>query len=88
MGLAPIAHDRGTLRGKRAIGGGRRLLRYVMFQTALVAAHHNSVLKAFADHQRAAGKTYKVIITAEARKFVTKANALCKSRQYWGSQPI
>lgn len=30
-GLAPIAHDSGAMRGKRAIGGGRRLLRHVLF---------------------------------------------------------
>ena len=30
-GLAPVAHDSGTLRGKRAIAGGRRALRQVMF---------------------------------------------------------
>jgi transposase len=30
-GLAPIAHDSVALRGKRAICGGRCLLRYVMF---------------------------------------------------------
>ncbi|MFC6688101.1 IS110 family transposase [Jhaorihella thermophila] len=86
-GLAPIAHDSGTLRGKRAIGGGRRLLRHVMFQAALVAAHHNPVLKAFADRLRAAGKSHKVIITAVARKLVTIANALCKMRRKWAPQP-
>ena len=47
-GLAPIAreiaHDSGALRGKRATGGGRHLLRHVMFQAALVARHHNLVL--------------------------------------------
>ncbi|TMV09188.1 IS110 family transposase [Ruegeria sediminis] len=87
-GLAPIAHDSGTLRGKRAIGGGRRLLRHVMFQAALVAAHHNPALKVFADRLRAAGKPHKAIITAVARKLVTMANALCKSRQCWGSQRV
>jgi transposase len=85
-GLAPIAHDSGTLRGKRAIGGGRRLLRHVMFQAALVAAHHNPVLTAFADRLRKAGKPHKVIITAVARKLVTVANALCKSRKTWAPQ--
>lgn len=30
-GLAPVAHDSGTLRGKRAIARGRRALRHVMF---------------------------------------------------------
>ena len=61
-GLAPVAHDSGTLRGKRAIAGGRRTLRHVMFQTALVAAHHNPDLKSFADRLRKAGKPHKVII--------------------------
>lgn len=86
-GLAPIAHDSGAMRGKRAIAGGRRSLRHVLFQAALVASHHNPVLTAFADRLRAAGKPHKVIITAVARKLVTIANALCKSRQSWASQP-
>ena len=54
-----------------------------MFQAALVAAHHNPSLKSFADRLREAGKPHKVIITAVARKLVTIANALCKSRQKW-----
>lgn len=82
-GLAPIAHDSGAMHGKRAIGGGRRALRHVMFQAALVASHHNPMLKHFADRLRAAGKPHKVIITAVARKLVTVANALCKSGQKW-----
>jgi transposase len=82
-GLAPVAHDSGTLRGKRTIAGGRRALRHVMFQAALVAAHHNPSLRSFADRLRKAGKPHKVIITAVARKLVTIANALCKNRQKW-----
>ena len=86
-GLAPIAHDSGALRGKRAIGGGRRQLRHVLFQAALVAAHHNPVLKTFADRLRKAGKPHKLIVTAVARKLVTIANALCRSGQSWKYQP-
>jgi transposase len=82
-GLAPIAHDSGALRGRRAIGGGRRLLRHVLFQAALVASYHNPVLRPFADRLRAAGKPHKLVVTAVARKLVTIANALCKSRQNW-----
>lgn len=82
-GLAPVAHDSGTFRGKRAIAGGRRALRHVMFQAALVAAHHNPNLRSFANRLRKAGKPHKVIITAVARKLVTIANALCKIRQKW-----
>ena len=83
VGLAPVAQDSGTLRGKRTIAGGRRTLRHVMFQAALVAAHHNPSMKAFADRLRKAGKPHKVIITAVARKLVNLADALCKSRQKW-----
>lgn len=87
-GLAPIAHDSGALRGKRAIGGGRHLLRHVMFKAALVASHHNPVLKPFADRLCAAGKPHKVVITAVARKLVTIVNALVKSGQKWSAQPV
>lgn len=83
VGLAPVAQDSGTLRGKRTIAGGRRALRHVMFQAALVAAHHNLSMKAFADRLRKAGKPHNVIITAVARKLVNLANALRKSRQKW-----
>ena len=85
-GLAPIAHDSGAMRGKRAIGGGRRALRHVLFQAALVASHHNPRLTAFAGRLRERGKPHKVIIIAVARKLVTIANALCKSRQMWDDQ--
>jgi transposase len=84
-GLAPIAHDSGAMRGKRAIGGGRRALRHVLFQAALVASHHNPRLTAFADRLRERGKPHKVIIIAVARKLVTIANAMCKSRQIWAN---
>jgi len=82
-GLAPVAHDSGTLRGNRAIAGGRRPLRHVMFQAALVAANHNPSLKSFAERLRKAVKPHKVVIIAIARKFVTIANDPCKSRQKW-----
>lgn len=82
-GLAPVAQESGTLRGKRAIAGGRRALRHVMFQAALVASHHNPTLKAFADRLRRAGKPHNVIVTAVARKLLIIANALCKRRQEW-----
>jgi len=73
------------MRGKRAVGGGRRLLRHVMYQAALVASYHNPALKPFTDRLRKAGKPHKVVITAVAKKLVTIANALCKARQTWAS---
>ncbi|MBM2295034.1 IS110 family transposase [Sulfitobacter pseudonitzschiae] len=87
-GLAPIAHDSGAMRSKRAIGGGRKLLRHVMFQAALVASHHNPDLKVFAKRLRTAGKPHKVVITSVARKLVTIVNALVKSGQKWSIQTV
>ncbi|MDO8883155.1 MAG: hypothetical protein U0934_09415 [Pseudotabrizicola sp.] len=75
----------GTISGEEAaaLTGGHRALRHVMFQAALVAAHHNPSLKSCADHLCKAGKPHKVIITALSTKLVTIANALCKGRQKW-----
>ncbi|MDR7127560.1 hypothetical protein J2X53_004410 [Pseudorhodobacter sp. 4114] len=42
-GLAPVPHDSGTMRGRRAIAGGRRALRHVLYQAALAATCHNPV---------------------------------------------
>src|SRR3546814_8855376 len=50
---------------------------------ALDAAHHNPTMKTFADRLRNAGKPHKVIIIAIARKQITLANALSKTRQKW-----
>lgn len=82
-GVAPVAQGSGPLRGKRAIAGGRPALRHVMFQAALVAAHHNPGLRSFAHRFRKAGKPHKAIISAVARTLVTLANALCRNRQKW-----
>lgn len=82
-GLAPVTHDNRTFCGKRVIAGGRLALRPVTFLAALVAAHHNPSLKSFSDRHRKPKKPHKAIITAVARKLVTIANALCKSRQKW-----
>ncbi len=85
-GLAPVARDSGQMRGKRMIGGGRRALRCVLYQAALVASIHNADLKLFADRLRKEGKPHKVVVTAVARKLVVIANALCKSRRPWAPQ--
>ncbi|WP_349813536.1 transposase [Pseudosulfitobacter pseudonitzschiae] len=47
-GLTSGAHVSGTHRAKRAIAGGRRAMRHLMFRAALVAAHHNPSLISFA----------------------------------------
>ena len=57
------------------IGGGRRALRQVLHQAALVASIRNKDLKLFADRLRKEGKPHKVVAAAVARKLVAVGNA-------------
>lgn len=84
-GLAPISRDSGALKGRRMIAGGRRDLRQALFQAALAATLHNPMLKTAALRLREKGKPHKVIIIAIARRLVTIANAILKSRQKWAA---
>lgn len=68
-GLAPIPHDSGTMRGKRAIAGGRRALRHVLFQAALAAACHNPVLRPVAQSLKLRGKPHILVIVASPAGF-------------------
>ena len=85
-GLAPIPHDSDVMRGKRAIAGGRRSLRHVLFEAALAAACHNPVLRPVAQALKIRGKPHKLVIVAIARRLVTIANAILKTGIPWQPQ--
>ena len=87
-GLAPVPHDSGTMRGRRAIAGGRRALRHVLFQAALAAACHNPVLKPVAQRLKTRCKPHKLVIVAIARRLVTIANAILKTGTPWRQNPV
>ena len=61
-GVAPFNRDSGTLRGRRAIWGGRAPLRATLYMATLVAVRHNPVLQAFYERLLAAGKAKKVAL--------------------------
>lgn len=86
-GLAPVPHDSGTMRGRRAIAGGRRVLRHVLYQAGLAAACHNPVLKPVAKRLKGHGKPHKLVIVAIARRLVVIANAILKTGVPWQLQP-
>jgi transposase len=71
VGVAPLHRDRGTLRGRRSVWGGRACVRATRSRGALVAVRHQPVLKAFDDHGRIAGKPATVALTACLRKRLT-----------------
>jgi transposase len=87
-GLAPMARDSGTLKGRRMIGGGRADVRSALYMATLSAVRYNSTLKAFYDRLRGAGKPAKVALTAAARKLLTILNAMLKANQAWAPPEV
>jgi transposase len=83
IGVAPFNRDSGTLRGKRAVWGGRAHVRAVLYMGTLAAVRHNPVLKAFYERLRAVGKAPKVALTACMRKLLTILNAMLKHGTPW-----
>ena len=86
IGLAPYNRDSGTLKGKRAIAGGRKSVRCVLYMAALAARRFNPVIKAFADRLAQHGKPPKVILTACMRKLLVILNSIVKSGRPWNPQ--
>ena len=82
-GLAPFTRQSGQWRGKSFIGGGRTVVRTVLFMGAMVAKQHNPILKAFFDRLVAAGKPKMVALIAVARKLLTILNAMVRDHQKW-----
>ena len=83
VGVAPLNRDSGTLRGRRAVWGGRSQVKATLYTAALVAARHNPVIRAFYDRLVAAGKPKKVALTACMRKLLTVLNAMIQHHSPW-----
>lgn len=82
-GLAPVARDSGTMRGKRTIWGGREAVRPALYMAAVCAARHNPVIQPFYQRLLAAGKPKKVALTACMRKLLVICNALLRTNRSW-----
>lgn len=82
-GLAPVARDSGTLKGRRSIAGGRGTVRSILYMAALTAKRYNPALKVFYDRLIAAGKPSKVALTAVMRKLLTILNTMVRTGQPW-----
>lgn len=74
-GVAPLARDSGTLRGRRVIWGGRPQVRQPLYMAAMAAMRFEPRLKAFYQGLRARGKRGKVAIVAVMRKMLVILNA-------------
>jgi transposase len=85
VGVAPLNRDSGTLRGRRAVWGGRAEVRAVLYMGALVAARRNPAIREFYERLLAAGKPKKVALVACMRKLLAILNAVLKHRTPWRS---
>ena len=83
VGVAPLACDSGTLRGRRIVWGGRAQVRVVLYMSTVAALRWNPVIRAFYDRLRAAGKPAKVALTACMRKLLTILNAMVRHQTSW-----
>jgi transposase len=82
-GVAPLARDSGTLRGKRMVWGGRASVRSALYMAALCGRRWNPQLRVFYERLLAAGKPKKVALIACARKLLTIVNAMLRDNQRW-----
>jgi transposase len=85
VGLAPFNRDSGRFRGKRAIRGGRAVVRSVLYMATLVATKFNPVIRAHYLRLQAAGKQKKVALVACMRKLLVMLNAILRTQKPWRS---
>jgi len=82
-GLAPMNHDSGMMRGKRAIRGGRATVRSTLYMAAFNAMRYNPVIALFTQRLSDTGKPFKVVVTAAMRKLLVILNAIVKTNTPW-----
>ena len=80
-GLAPHAHDSGYMRGKRRIWGGRKEVKSELYIAAFIASRKDPEMMAERVRMREAGKPFKVITIALARKLLTRLNTMVKEQR-------
>jgi transposase len=83
VGVAPLNHDSGTLRGRRTVWGGRANLRAALYMGTLVGVRYNPVLLTLYRRLLERGKAKKVALVACMRKLITILNAMLKNRTRW-----
>ena len=83
VGVAPLNHDSGTLRGRRRVWGGRSAVRAVLYMAALVATRCNERIRDFYQRLRSAGKPAKVALVACMHKLLVLCNSVLRSATPW-----
>ena len=87
-GVAPRNCDRGPLRGRRTLWGGRAHVRTVLYMGPLVATRYTPQINALYERLLAAGKGKKVALTACMHTLWTILHAMRKHRTPWQPQEV
>jgi len=83
VGVAPLNRDSGEFRGRRMIWGGRKSVRAALYMATLTARTFNPVIRRFAERLEAAGKPFKLVMTACMRKLLVILNSMLRDRTDW-----
>jgi len=85
VGVAPLAHDSGKMRGYRPISGGRYQVRHKLYMAVLAASRGDNDLACFYRRLVAAGKPAKVALVATINKMLKRLGAMVRSGTPWRS---
>jgi transposase len=83
VGLAPYCKDSGKKTGRRAVFGGRMLIRSTLYMATLSAVRYNKPIREFYQRLIAHGKLKKVALVACMRKLLTILNSMAKTESEW-----
>jgi transposase len=83
VGLAPVNRDSGQMRGRRAIAGGRTVVRNVLYMATLAAVRWNPVIKQHYESLVERGRPKKVALVACMRRLLGILNAIIRTKTSW-----
>lgn len=86
VGVAPLNRDSGEFRGRRMIWGGRAGVRAALYMATLTARTYNPIIKAFSARLEAAGKPFKLVMTACMRKLLVILNTMLRNEADWNPE--
>ena len=86
VGVAPLARDSGTYRGRRHCWGGRASIRKVLYMAALAATRWNPCIQATYQRLLQAGKLKRVALVACMRKLLVILNAMLAQNTAWHTE--
>ena len=82
VGLAPFNKDSGTMKGKRAIRGGRSLVRKALYMPTLSAINSNPIFSEIYNRLTDKGKPHHVAMVAVMRKLICLVNRMLSNPDF------